>query len=55
MAKLIRVSNSTYRRLADQGRWYETMDGIIVRLMLEANLRQQSAAGHHHNEEVEKH
>jgi hypothetical protein len=54
MAKLIRVSNSTYHWLASQGRWGETMDGIIVRLIREANLRQQSARGHE-NPEVEAH
>jgi hypothetical protein len=33
MSKIIRVKNRTYERLARLGKWGETMDGIVLRLL----------------------
>jgi hypothetical protein len=40
MAKLIRVSDSTYKELAKDGKWSDTMDSLIVRLLNKAHTKE---------------
>jgi hypothetical protein len=40
MVKLIRVSDSTYKELGDFGKWSDTMDSLIVRLLNEAHSKE---------------
>jgi hypothetical protein len=40
MSKLIRLEDSTYKELSQYGRWEDTMDTIIRRLLQEARLKQ---------------
>ncbi len=40
MAKLIRVSDSTYKELAKHGNWSDTMDSLIVRLLNEVHSKE---------------
>ncbi len=41
MAKLIRISDSTYKMLGEYGHWLDTMDSIIGRLLYEAKMVQE--------------
>ena len=47
MSKLIRVQDSTHKKLAKYGHWDDTMDTIIERLLHDAWLQKQE-----HREEV---
>jgi hypothetical protein len=47
MSKLIRVQDSTHKRLAKYGHWDDTMDTIIDRLLQDARLQKED-----HREEV---
>lgn len=39
MPKLIRLEDSTYKELGQYGRWEDTMDTIVRRLLQEARLK----------------
>jgi predicted CopG family antitoxin len=49
LAKLIKVSDSTYYKLADHGKWADSMDDIVKRLMKEAGFGRKNltASGEH--------
>jgi hypothetical protein len=47
MPKLIRLEESTYKELGQYGRWEDTMDTIVRRLLQEARINKNG-----HKEEV---
>ena len=47
MPKLIRLEDTTYKELGQYGRWEDTMDTIVRRLIQEAHLNK-----HEQKEEV---
>jgi hypothetical protein len=52
MAKLIRLQDFTYRRLSRHGRYGDTMDSIITRMLDDAEGKESEVASSRNGKEV---